>query len=106
MPPIGMHVLLRPMDRRGFIGSCGAAAACLGTAAAVPVFAADARPREYPPALLVDYRGDPFKAAALQPLTNYVFHYPYVATPVFLLDLGKPALPQSLSTKDHDAYAW
>lgn len=94
------------MDRRGFIESCGTAAACLGAAAAMPVFAADARPREYARALLVDHRGAPVKAAALQPLTNYVFHYPYVATPVFLLDLGKPALPLSLSTKDHDAYAW
>jgi arsenite oxidase small subunit len=94
------------MDRRGFIESCGAAAACLGAAAAAPVFAADAKPHQYPAALLVDYRGEPLRASALQPLTNYVFHYPYVATPVFLLDLGKPALPQSLSTKNHDAYAW
>ena len=38
--------------------------------------------------------GEPLKASSLKPLTNYVFHYPFVATPVFLLDLGKPATPQ------------
>ncbi|AMO25649.1 (2Fe-2S)-binding protein [Ramlibacter tataouinensis] len=72
----------------------------------MPVFAADARPHEYPRALLVDERGEPVRASSLQALTNYVFHYPFVATPVFLLDLGKPALPRSLSTSKHEAYAW
>ena len=56
-------------------------------------------PRPYAPVLLVTPLGDPIKAASLKPQTNYVFHYPFEATPVFLLDLGKPALPQSLSTK-------
>ena len=96
-------VYWRAMDRRSFIGTCTAGAACL---APVPLFAADSRQHDYPRALLVDYRGDPFRAASLRPLTNYVFHYPYVATPVFLLDLGKPALPLSLSTSKREAYAW
>lgn len=94
------------MDRRSFIESCTAGAACLSAGAARPVFADDARPRNYSRALLVGEHGDPLKASGLKPLTNYVFHYPYEATPVFLLDLGKPALPQSLSTRDRDAYAW
>jgi arsenite oxidase small subunit len=94
------------MDRRSFIGSCTAGAACLSATAAIPVFAADARPHEYPRALLVDHRGDPWRASDLQALTNYVFHYPFLATPVFLLDLGKPALPQSLATSKREAYAW
>jgi arsenite oxidase small subunit len=94
------------MDRRSFIESCTAGAACISAATALPAFAADARPRPYARALLVDELGDPFKASSLKPLTNYVFHYPFEATPVFLLDLAKPALPQSLSTRDHDAYAW
>jgi arsenite oxidase small subunit len=91
------------MDRRSFI-ECTAGAACLSwTTGAIAV---DAKPREYQPALLVDERGDPLKASGLQPLTNYVFHYPYKATPVFLLDLGKPATPQMLSTRDRDPYEW
>jgi arsenite oxidase small subunit len=94
------------MDRRSFIESCTAGAACLSASAALPVLAADAKPRAYERALLVDERGDPQKASRLKPLTNYVFHYPFEATPVFLLDLGKPALPQALSTREHEAYAW
>lgn len=94
------------MDRRSFIESCTAGAACITAAASLPAFAADAKPRAYSRALLVNDLGDPIKASGLKPLTNYVFHYPYEATPVFLLDLGKPAEPQALSTRSRDAYAW
>ena len=94
------------MDRRSFIESCTAGAACVSAAAALPAFGADAKPREYPRALLVDSHGDPVKAGTLKPRTNYLFHYPFEATPVFLLDLGKPALPHSLSTRNRDSYAW
>ncbi len=94
------------MDRRSFIESCTAGAACVSAAAALPVFAADARPRHYARSVLVDEQGQPFKASGLKPQVNYVFHYPFEATPVFLLDLGKAAAPVSLTTKDRDAYAW
>jgi arsenite oxidase small subunit len=94
------------MDRRSFIESCTAGAACISAAASMPAFGADAKPRTYPRALLVDSHGTPVRAASLKPLTNYVFHYPFEATPVFLLDLGKPAAPHSLSTKNRDSYAW
>jgi arsenite oxidase small subunit len=94
------------MDRRDFIESCSTSAACIGALAALPAFAADARPHEYARALLGDERGDPIKASSLKAQTNYVFHYPFEATPVFLLNLGQPALPHSLSTKANEAYAW
>jgi arsenite oxidase small subunit len=94
------------MDRRSFIESCTAGAACISAAAAMPAFAADAKPKAYTRALLVNEQGDPIRARELKAQSNYVFHYPFEATPVFLLDLGKPALPQSLVTKDRDAYAW
>ena len=94
------------MDRRSFIESCAAQATCLTAAAAMPAFAADARPKEYARALLVDEQQRPLKASSLKARSNYVFHYPFEATPVFLLDLGKAAGPQSLSTRKHDSYAW
>ena len=96
------------MDRRSFIESCTATAACLGAGATAhfPAFAGHAKPKPYARALLVDERGDALKAASLKVQTNYVFHYPYEATPVFLLDLGKPAEPNALSTKDPGPYAW
>lgn len=94
------------MDRRSFIESCTAGAAGVSLAAGFPAWAADARPKAYARAVLVDERGDPLRASSLQAQTNYVFHYPFEATPVFLLDLGRPALPHALSTEQKDAYAW
>jgi arsenite oxidase small subunit len=92
------------MDRRSFLGSCTAGAA--GLSAALAAHAANAKPREYAKVLLVDERGDPLKASTLRPQVNYVFHYPFEATPVFLLDLGKPLAPTTLSTQDRQAYSW
>ncbi len=102
------------MDRRNFIESCSSAgvaatAACLSGAASLPVLAADARAKAYQRALLSNERGDPFKASSLLPQTNYLFHYPFEATPVFLLDLGKLVSPQAagaLKTKGGESYLW
>jgi arsenite oxidase small subunit len=93
------------MDRRSFIESCTAGAACLSAPLAA-AFGDSVVAREYQRALLVDDHGKPIRASSLAPLTNYVFHYPFVATPVFLLNLGKPAEPQVLSTKDRESYEW
>src|SRR3954463_9740413 len=94
------------MDRRSFIETCTSGAVCAAAASALTALAADAKPKAYARALLVDDQGAPLKASKLKALTNYVFDYPFEATPVFLLDLVKPALPQALSTRDRDAYAW
>ena len=94
------------MDRRSFLGSCTAGAAGLSAAAAFPAFAADAKPKEYTRAVLVTERGDALKASELKPQVNYVFHYPFEATPVFLLDLGKPAVANTLSTQERSSYSW
>jgi arsenite oxidase small subunit len=94
------------MDRRSFIETCTGAAACISAGAGSSAWAGDAKPRSYAPALLVDEHGEPLKVSSLKPQVNYVFHYPFEATPVFLLNLGKPAPPQPLSTKNRDAYAW
>jgi Rieske Fe-S protein len=94
------------MDRRSFIGSCTAGAAGLSAAASFTTWAADAKPREYAPALLVNDRGEPLKASSLTPQFNYIFLYPFQATPVFLLDLGRPVGPHILSTEDRNPYSW
>jgi Rieske Fe-S protein len=94
------------MDRRGFIVSCSAGAACLSGGFTFSAWAANAKQKDYPPALLVDERGDPLRAAELKPQATYVFHYPFEATPVFLLDLGKPVAAHALSTPDRGAYSW
>ncbi len=98
------------MDRRSFVETCSAAATCLAVPAAglfhAPVFGAEARSRAYSRTLLVDEQGHPLLASSLKPQTNYVFHYPFEATPVFLLDLGKAAQPHKLKTKTAADYAW
>lgn len=94
------------MDRRSFMETCTAGAAGVSLAASFPAVAADARPKAYGRAVLVNERGDALRASQLQPQVNYVFHYPFEATPVFLLELGRTAPPQALSTEQKDAYAW
>lgn len=102
---------MQSMDRRNFIESCSTAAtaACWSGAASLPVLAADARPKAYSRVLLINERGDPLKASSLVAQANYVFHYPFEATPVFLLDLGKAVPPSgaaTLKTKGGESYAW
>ena len=58
---------------------------------ALPAWA-EATPRLYDRARLVDIHGAPLKARALVAETNYIFHYPFVSTPCFLLNLGRPAV--------------
>lgn len=92
------------MERRDFIGICAATAAL----AAQPAFAAkDLKPRFYARTQLVDERRQPLKAASLAAGRNYIFHYPFEATPCFLLNLGKPTVQNvALKTEDGGAYLW
>ncbi len=92
------------MRRRSFLQTC-AAAAC----AAAPGFtlAADASPRYYTRARLVGADGKPVRAAALPVHTNLVFHYPFAATPCFLLNLGRRLeAGASLHTTGAQTYRW
>ena len=86
--------------------SCTAGAAGLSLGASFDAWGGNIQAKPYARALLVNERGEPFAASQLKVQSNYVFHYPFEATPVFLLDLGKPAPPQALSTKDRHSYGW
>jgi Rieske Fe-S protein len=92
------------MQRRDFIKICAASAAAAG---APDLVAADAAPALYGRAKLVGGNGAPLKASALAANRNFIFHYPYAATPCFLLNLGRPAKPSArLSTADQRGYEW
>ena len=68
---------------------------------------AGAPPRLYRRVRLVDIHGTPIKAGALVADTNYVFQYPFAATPCFLLRLPTPAAPRaSLRREDGGNYDW
>ncbi|MBV9192007.1 MAG: Rieske 2Fe-2S domain-containing protein [Betaproteobacteria bacterium] len=87
------------MQRRDFIAFCAAAAAA-------PVLADDAQPRRYPRTRLVGQNGAPLLAKMVPVNRNLIFHYPYAATPCFLLNLGRAATPAHLKTADAKAYEW
>ena len=46
-------------------------------------------------------------AASLDTGETYLFHYPFISTPCFLIDLGKPIISGSnLKTRDGGRYSW
>jgi arsenite oxidase small subunit len=90
------------MERRGFIKFCAASAAALSASQV----AADARAQFYGKARLVDEKGSPLRAAAIPVHRNLIFHYPFAATPCFLLNLGKPVKAAQLKTVAGEAYEW
>jgi Rieske Fe-S protein len=93
------------MERRDFLGACSLLAGAALASAAAP--AANAAPRFYRRVKLVDIHGRPIHAARLAAETNYVFQYPFAATPCFLLRLPKPAATQaSLRREDGNVYDW
>lgn len=95
-----------PVSRRGFLKLCASAGALVTSS---PRLLAQGAPERVPapPATLVHPDGRPLRLADLVVGENYVFHYPYVCTPCFLIDLGKPALPQDgLELDDGRRYRW
>ncbi len=92
------------MQRRDFVKFCAASAAAAGASAGV---AADATPSHYGRARLVGSGGAPLKASSLPADRNFIFHYPFAATPCFLLNLGRPAKASAkLRTADQRSYEW
>lgn len=91
------------MERRAFIKFCAASAAAAGA----PAVSADARPHLYQRVKLVAENGAPLRASEVPANRNLIFHYPYSATPCFLLNLGRPAKAAAqLKTVDERPYEW
>lgn len=91
------------MERRDFIKFCAASAAAAGA----PAVSADARPHLYQRVRLVSESGAALRARDLPPDRNLIFHYPYAATPCFLLNLGRPVPGAAqLKTVDDKPYEW
>jgi arsenite oxidase small subunit len=93
------------MKRRDFVQVCAASAA--GAVLPDASQAANLTTRFYRRAKLVDEKREPLRLAALQVGTNYVFEYPYSATPCFLLRLDRPAASGVvLKTEAGAPYLW
>jgi Rieske Fe-S protein len=89
------------MDRRGFLRACGIATALLFLKGvhASPV-------KKYKDALLVDKEGKPLKPEALEPHEAYIFFYPYLSTPCFLIDVDEEIEGTTLELEDGTRYQW
>ena len=93
------------MERREFVKLCAATAAATGIP--TPSQAATLTARLYSRALLLDERGSPLRSAAIRPGVNYVFDYPFSATPCFLLRLAQgTAGGIELKTEASEIYRW
>jgi Rieske Fe-S protein len=96
----------KSVDRRKFLKICaGAGAAVAASPSLITRAAGELRPGER--VRLVDAAGNTFDPTAMTVGRSYVFHYPYVTTPCFLIDLGSPAEPgEDLVTAEGEAYRW
>lgn len=91
--------------RRGFVRMCASAIALI-TASPGLLARTDLPLRRYARVQLVDHEGRPISAKHLKVGENYIFHYPYLATPCFLLSLGTPTKAATLRTEDGQEYRW
>jgi arsenite oxidase small subunit len=93
------------MERRQFLTTC----AVLSGAGFLDGHdaRADTSPRLYARARLIDVHGRPIRMRDLAADTNYIFQYPYAATPCLLVKLSRPAASAvNLQRDDGTAYAW
>ena len=93
-------------SRRGFISLCAGAVAALAARPGL-IHGRERTVHDYQRSRLVDHHGQPIRVAVLEGGRNYIFHYPYVTTPCFLLDLGHTAAAaERLETEDGATYQW
>lgn len=95
------------MKRRKFVKIC--ASTVVGVSANPELLAEGNREiHAYERVALVDSQSrKPVGATSIEVGEAYLFHYPYVTTPCFLIDLGRPITNrESLSTRFGDPYRW
>lgn len=94
------------MDRRKFIKVCTAGAVLVGMEGRLDASAHAGEVKEFNRVKLVDGQGNPIKAKQLSTKEAYLFQYPFMGTPCFLINLpNKPAADIKL-TADSGDYTW
>ena len=98
------------MDRRNFLRVAGATGALIAVSPSTisgRLYASTGMYEAYHKVQLTNKDGSPIKIGDLKKETNYVFNYPYVATPCILLDLeDKTAKDVKLKSEDGEEYIW
>ena len=92
--------------RRSFVKLCASAIAMVS---AKPRLLAkpDDELHRYHRTRLMDVEGRPLTPSHLKIGENYLFHYPYISTPCFLLNLGRPTEQDTLlQTEKGNSYRW
>ncbi len=93
------------MDRRAFVKGCTLGAGLFASGGLA--LAGDARAQAYQRVQLLAPDSAPLRATELRSGEQYVFHYPFPATPCFLLDLGRPLAGRNgLVTEAGERYDW
>ena len=92
------------MERRDFVRLCAAGMAT--TPAMAAIGAGPLAPKRYARAKLLGPDGAPLKASSVVVNKNYVFFYPFLGTPCFLLNLGKALKPAPINGLGGAAYDW
>jgi Rieske Fe-S protein len=95
------------MKRREFVKLCASAVA--GVSASPELLGKAKRELHfYERVALIDLvTQKPVRASSLEVGETYLFHYPFVSTPCFLLNLGRPVTSsENLETHDGDRYYW
>ena len=94
------------VGRRRFMRTCVSAAAAV-TASPGVLAQQGGGMKPYERVTLVDADGQPMRADQLAAGECYVFYYPYVSTPCFLMNLGKPTDSDvTLKTEQGSSYRW
>jgi Rieske Fe-S protein len=91
------------MQRRQFLTTCALIGGMAGLSSPLAADGAAAPPRWYTRSRLVDIHGRPIRVADLAAETNYVFQYPFVATPCLLLRLPKAVAAASALKRENGA---
>ena len=94
------------LKRRSFIKICASLIAAVSASPRLFARGSGAH-QSYDRVQLVDRMNRPLRASDVRAGENYIFNYPYICTPCFLLNLGSPATHVSrLTTEDGRAYSW
>ncbi len=94
------------LKRRGFVKVCASAVATVSASPAL--LAKENGPvHQYNRVQLVETNGNPLYATSLSVGETYLFNYPYVTTPCFIMNLGKPTVNNGpLKTDAGQVYEW